>query len=108
MVLIGYRMVGEGHYPYLLQNWWKDKPYIEVDGGYLHSAKAAVHFMTKPLLDMGEYPKRYAALVEFNIWFDSSESVFSFPIKILNSIYIFMYFLKDRSYKHIVCPFSFV
>jgi hypothetical protein len=74
MVLIGYRMVGEGQYRYLLQNWWRSKPYVEVDGKYLRSSLATVHFMTKPFLEMGEYPKNNEALVECSIGFDSSEN----------------------------------
>jgi hypothetical protein len=37
MVLVGYRIV-DGKKRYLLQNWWKTKPYVEVDIGYLLSS----------------------------------------------------------------------
>jgi hypothetical protein len=74
MVLIGYRMVGEGQYRYLLQNWWRNKPYVEVDGEYLRSSWAKVHFMTKPILEMGEYPKNNEALVECPNGLDAPEN----------------------------------
>lgn len=45
MVLIGFRKDADRNY-FLLQNWWKNKQFIEVDSEYLHSCEAIVHFVT--------------------------------------------------------------
>lgn len=71
MVLVGSRVV-EGKKRYLLQNWWKSKPYIEVDADYLIRSKATVHFIKEPQMQMGDYPANLEALVECNI--DASEN----------------------------------
>jgi hypothetical protein len=47
MVIVGYRTdTASKQRHYLLQNWWKAKPYVEVDGEYLANAEANVHFVT--------------------------------------------------------------
>ena len=73
MVLVGYRIVDEKK-RYLLQNWWKSKPYVEVDVGYLLSSKATVHFITKPQMEMGDYPTSSEAYVECESGIDASEN----------------------------------
>jgi hypothetical protein len=73
MVLVGYRSCGK-KLRYLLQNWWEEKPYVEVDGDHLRRSKATVHFMTKPLLEMGEYPQNDEAFVECINGLDASDN----------------------------------
>jgi hypothetical protein len=55
MVLVGFRKQGNG-IRYLLQNWWKTKPFIEVDADYLESCGAIAHFMKTVQDRMGEFP----------------------------------------------------
>ena len=73
MVLVGYRII-DGKKLYLLQNWWKSKPYIEVDVDYLLSSKATVHFIQEKQLEMGDYPTNLEALVECESGIDASEN----------------------------------
>jgi len=55
MVLVGIRK--ENDVPrYLLQNWWKKKPFVEVDAEYLVSCGAFIHFMESVQNRMGEFP----------------------------------------------------
>ena len=55
MVLVGFRKQGNG-IRYLLQNWWKKKPFIEVDADYLESCGAIAHFVKTAQDRMGEFP----------------------------------------------------
>jgi hypothetical protein len=73
MVLVGYRIV-DGKKRYLLQNWWKSKPYVEVDVDYLLSSKATIHFIKEKQLEMGDYPTNLEALVECESGIDASEN----------------------------------
>ena len=73
MVLVGYRVVG-GKKRYLLQNWWKDKPYVEVDVDYLLSSDATIHFILEEQLEMGDYPTNLDTLVECESGIDASEN----------------------------------
>lgn len=47
MVLVGYR-IDESKYYFLLQNWWKSKPFVEVTSEYLASCNVELHFVTNP------------------------------------------------------------
>lgn len=73
MVLVGYRLV-DGKRRYLLQNWWKTKPYVEVDIEYLLSSDATVHFIKEKQFRMGDYPTRMDELVECESGIDASEN----------------------------------
>jgi hypothetical protein len=73
MVLVGYRII-DGKKLYLLQNWWKSKPYIEVDVDYLLSSKAAVHFVQEKQFQMGDYPTNLETRVECESGIDASEN----------------------------------
>ncbi|KAI8899569.1 hypothetical protein BC833DRAFT_656925 [Globomyces pollinis-pini] len=73
MVLVGYRIV-DGKKRYLLQNWWKSKPYVEVDVDYLLSSRATIHFIKEKQLEMGDYPSNLEALVECESGIDASEN----------------------------------
>jgi hypothetical protein len=73
MVLVGYRVV-DGCKRYLLQNWWSDKPYVEVDSGYFLSSDASIHFIKEKQLCMGAYPESYEQLVECESGMDASEN----------------------------------
>ena len=73
MVLVGYRTVNEKK-RYLLQNWWKAKPYIEVDANYLFSSDAIIRFIKEPQMEMGRYPTSYETLVECDAGMDASEN----------------------------------
>jgi hypothetical protein len=73
MVLVGSRVV-DGTKRYLLQNWWKSKPYLEVDVAYLLSSKATIHFIKEPQLQMGDYPTNLETLVECESGIDASEN----------------------------------
>jgi hypothetical protein len=71
MVLVGYRVV-DGQYRYLLQNWWKLKPYVEVDAGYLISSQATINFITNRQMEMGKFPTNLETVVECEL--DASEN----------------------------------
>lgn len=45
MLLVGYRHEKDGKILYLLQNWWEDKPFIEVDTAYLAKCYPALWFV---------------------------------------------------------------
>lgn len=55
MVLIGHRQV-DGTDRYLLQNWWKSKPFVEVDASYLESCNAHIVFVKTPQTSLGPFP----------------------------------------------------
>lgn len=46
MVLVGYRKTEAGQDRFLLQSWWKAKPFIEVDAPYLEQRGASLIFVT--------------------------------------------------------------
>ena len=73
MVLVGYRIV-DGKKRYLLQNWWKTKPYVEVDVDYLLSSKVTIHFIKEKQVRMGDYPTNLETLVECESGIDASEN----------------------------------
>jgi hypothetical protein len=73
MVLVGYRIF-DGKKLYLLQNWWKKKPYIEVDVDYLLSSKATVHFIKQRQFKMGDYPTSMESLIECESGIDACEN----------------------------------
>ena len=73
MVLVGYRIV-DGQKRYLLQNWWKSKPYVEVDADYLLSSEAIIHFIKEKQMKMGDYPTSFESLVECESGIDASEN----------------------------------
>ena len=47
MVLVGARKEGGKHY-FLLQNWWKQKQFVEVDVDYMESRGATIYFVKTP------------------------------------------------------------
>ncbi|KAI3639766.1 hypothetical protein MIR68_002080 [Amoeboaphelidium protococcarum] len=55
MVLVGVRKEGDSM-RYLIQNWWKKKAFVEVDGQYLLACGAAVHFVQTRHTAMGAFP----------------------------------------------------
>ena len=75
MVLVGYRIV-DGKKRYLLQNWWKDKPYVEVDSDYLLSSDAHIYFIKEKQFEMGSYPTNNETLVECELGIDACEVFF--------------------------------
>lgn len=46
MVIIGYREREDGSYVFLLQNWWRDRHFVEVSAAYLAQAEATCVFIT--------------------------------------------------------------
>jgi hypothetical protein len=74
MVLIGYRELKGGEYRYLLQNWWKSMPYVEVDLEYLVSSNAVVHFIKERQEKIGPFETNSLNLVECDA--DSCEQHF--------------------------------
>jgi hypothetical protein len=46
MVLAGYRKDKNGNIYYLLQNWWKEKQFVEVSPAYLQECGVLVYFVT--------------------------------------------------------------
>jgi hypothetical protein len=75
MVLVGYRELEGGEYRYLLQNWWKYMPYVEVDLEYLVSSKAVVHFVKERQEKIGPFASNSLNLVESDV--DAREQHFS-------------------------------
>ena len=55
MTLVGYRQDG-AHHMFLLQNWWRNKQFIEVSAEYLAAAGAGITFVTKMVT---EIPKEF-------------------------------------------------
>jgi hypothetical protein len=47
MLLVGHRK-HNGKSRFLLQNWWKNKPYVEVDLSYLISSGCSIAFVKRP------------------------------------------------------------
>ena len=73
MILVGYRIV-DGKNRYLLQNWWKSKPYVEVDAEYSDCSRDILRFIKKPQMEMGDYPSNFDVLVECEPGLDASEN----------------------------------
>jgi hypothetical protein len=38
----------------LLQNWWKNKLFVEVSADYFHGCRAKIRFVNKPLTSFGK------------------------------------------------------
>jgi hypothetical protein len=57
MVLVGYKVV-DGQDFFLLQNWWKEKQYVEVSSSYLIASQAIVHFVQENVepLQQNDFP----------------------------------------------------
>jgi hypothetical protein len=73
MILIGYRY--ENHeVRYLIQNWWKMKPFVEVDVSYLHSCHAITHFVETPQYEIGNFQTNFHDHVECGM-LDSPENL---------------------------------
>lgn len=49
MVLFGVRRTAAGEYFFLLQNWWKDRHFIEVSAEYMHYCGAIITFGSKAI-----------------------------------------------------------
>ena len=64
MVLIGVRTLDDGCNRFLLQNWWANMPYVEVDIMYLISCQAEIHFITVPQLQVGDFDGTMADYAE--------------------------------------------
>lgn len=56
MALVGHRSANGTQY-FLLQNWWKEKQFVEVDASYLKHSGASVWFIETPQTDV---PKDFA------------------------------------------------
>ncbi len=57
MALVGYRKDEDGRRYFLLQNWWKQKQFVEVDEEYLRECEAQLHFVQT---DQCEIPPNFA------------------------------------------------
>ena len=64
MVLVGMRKTRVGEYYFLLQNWWRDRYFIEVSYEYFAACEPDITFVTKKLTEI-------SSTVEF-ISFESS------------------------------------
>jgi hypothetical protein len=71
MILVGYRY-SNNRIRYLLQNWWKMKPFVEVDQSYLELSSAIIHFVKSPQSKMGEFSSNFYDHVECEL-LDSPE-----------------------------------
>ena len=67
MVLVGYRKLENGNFRYLLQNWWLDAPYVEVDLEYLSSAQSILHFIRTKPTEIGPFETNSEDFVESNL-----------------------------------------
>jgi len=63
MVLVGHRKEGDLDL-FLLQNWWRKKPFVEVTAEYLVSCQANVYVVVTPQFAMGQYPTGNCACIE--------------------------------------------
>ena len=73
MLLICHRKTEYGM-RYLLQNWWDQKPWIEVDLEYLNSSKALIYFIKESQTDMGDFINSFEQHVECESGLDASEN----------------------------------
>jgi hypothetical protein len=74
MVLIGCRVDDRGKRRYLLQNWWKSKPYVELDDDHFASSCSTIHFIKKKQFTMGNFPTSLEEYVECEQGLDASET----------------------------------
>lgn len=49
MVLVGYRTDANNKTVFLLQNWWKEKQFVEVATDYMMACQPIIYFVTAPL-----------------------------------------------------------
>jgi len=63
MVMVGHRKDGDVDL-FLLQNWWRKKPFVEVTAQYLVSCQANGYVVVTPQLTMGQYPAGNCACIE--------------------------------------------
>jgi hypothetical protein len=63
MLLVGHRKEGE-ETRFLLQNWWIDKPYVEVDLQYLISTGANVRFIPQAQHSFGKFETTTSTFLE--------------------------------------------
>lgn len=69
MVLIGTRQCNDtGSMMFLLQNWWLDKQFVEVDEIYLKRSEASIHFVTTP---QESVPETFGTLTGH--WFETDQ-----------------------------------
>jgi hypothetical protein len=83
MILIGTRKDGNGKRLFLLQNWWKQKQFVEVDEEYLGACEPILFFVRTPQFSIPEeFPTNFAFYAE-NENLDKPESVPAFegPLK---------------------------
>jgi hypothetical protein len=73
MVLVGIRKEGQS-FRFLLQNWWKFKPFVEVDISYMNSCEAVVRFVVTPQHKMGDFPTNLYDHVECEL-LDAPENI---------------------------------
>ena len=60
---------------YLLQNWWKQKQFVQVDEEYLKASEATVYFVETPQQGIpSDFPTTYARYVENENCIDKSET----------------------------------
>jgi hypothetical protein len=52
MVLVGMRRDEDGQYWFLCQNWWPDRPFMEISYEYMVEAVAQVAFIDKPMMEI--------------------------------------------------------
>jgi len=68
MLLVGHRRTENDETRFLLQNWWENKQFVEVDWRYLMSAKAELHYVTTPQTHIPqEFPINHASHVELEM-----------------------------------------
>ena len=72
MLIVGHRKEGEGD-RFLLQNWWRKKPFVEVDAAYLEACGATIRAVKTPQTAMGQFPTNAYQHVEAEL-FDACEN----------------------------------
>ena len=72
MVLIGYRYEN-GQPRYLFQNWWKNKPFVDVNVDYIEACGVILHFVETPQTQMGKFTSNMHNHVECEM-LDSREN----------------------------------
>jgi hypothetical protein len=66
MLLVGHRE-HNGESRFLLQNWWRSKPYVEVDLANLESSGCSILFVKKPQSRMCDFPTNMETMVECDV-----------------------------------------
>lgn len=67
MALVGHRMDQNGTEYYLLQNWWKEKQFVEIDAEYLMRSGASIYFIKTPHAKIPNFSVHFGTVFELEL-----------------------------------------